>query len=231
MIEDLRIGAAVASTAGDRLGTLSRVVVDGTTDTVAGIVVDPGLVQSGNLLAPGGWSRPRERVVPTQLVAAVTAEEVRLSCDEDAFAQLPLFEHEQSVAVDPTTAGAPERWSRFRLGDLINYAASEFGLGGAPYLPPAEITHVEPPTAGAIAEGTLVWRTAPHERIGEVERVLADAATQRVSSLVIRRGGLARHRVVLPAAAIASVEDGVIHVHLTDAELETLAPYEPDAEG
>lgn len=228
MIENLRIGAAVASASGARLGTLTRVIVDGTTDTVAGIVVDPGLVQSGNLLAPGGWGQPRERVVPTALVAATSEASISLTCDEDAFAQLPLFEHEQSVAVNPAATGAPAGWSGFRLGDVINYAASEFGLGGAPYVPPAEITHLESPTSGAIAEGTHVWRTEPHERIGEVERVLADAETQRVSGLVIRRGGLPRHRVLLPVAAIIAVEDGVVHVRLSDAELEALAPYEPD---
>jgi uncharacterized protein YrrD len=228
MIENLRIGAAVTSTSGARLGTLSRVIVDGTTDTVAGIVVDPGLAQSGNLLAPGGWSRPRERVVPTALVAAVSEAGIHLNCDEDAFGQLPMFEHEQSVEVDPAATGAPGGWSGFRLGDLINYAASEFGLGGAPYVPAAEITHFEPPTAGAIAEGTHVWRIEPHERIGEVERVLADAETQRVSGLVIRRGGVPRHRVVLPVAAITAVEDDVVHVRLTDGEVEALAPYEAD---
>jgi uncharacterized protein YrrD len=228
MIEDLRIGAAVTDASGARLGALTRVILDGTTDTVVGLVVDPGLVRSGNLLAPGGWERPRERVLPTQLVAEVTEDGVRLSCDEAAFAQLPLFEHEQYTSVNPADLGTPERWSRFQVGDLINYAAAEFGLGGAPYLPPAEITRSEPPTAGAIAEGTAVWRVAPHERIGEVERVLADAATQRVSSLVIRRGGLPHRRVLLPAAAISSVEDGVVHIHLSDAELDALAPYVPD---
>ncbi len=228
MIEDLAIGADVKDASGARLGTLTRVILDGTTDTVVGLVVDPGLVRSGNLLAAGGWERPRERVVPTQLVAEVTEDSVRLNCDEAALEQLPLFEHEQYTTVNPADLGTPERWSRFQVGDLINYAAAEFGLGGAPYLPPAEITRSEPPTAGAIDEGTPVWRVEPHERMGEVERVLIDAETQRVSNLVIRRGGLPHRHVLLPADAIASVEDGVVHIRLSDAELDALAPYAPE---
>jgi uncharacterized protein YrrD len=233
MLEDLHIGATVTSSSGAHLGTLSRVVVDGTSDQVVGLVVDPGLVESGNLLAPGGWERPRERVVPTSLVLSVTQDGLRLSCDEAAFAQLPLFEREQSAEVNPSdvsaSSGGQRGWSRFRVGELINYFAAEFGLGAAPYVPPTDTTPLEPPTAGAIAEGTAVWRLDPHERIGEVERVLVDGATQRVSLLVVRRGGLVRHRALLPISAISSIEDGVVHVRLSDAELEALAPFDSDA--
>lgn len=233
MIEDLRIGTAVHASAGKQIGQLSRIVVDGASDRVVSLVVDPGLVESGNLLAPGGWERPRERVVPVAQVASTAPDSIALTLSEDDFEQLPLFEQEHFISVSaaaaeqgeaPGTAGA----ARFEAGQLLSYAASEFGLGGAPYLPPAEITHAEPPTAGAIAAGTQVWRLEPHERIGEVERVLVDSTTQRVSGLVLRRG-LLRHHVVLPVAAITGVEDGVVHVRISDEDLKALAPFEPEA--
>ena len=228
MIEDLRIGAPVQASTGKRLGKLSRVVVDGTSKRVVSLVVDPGLVESGNLLAPGGWQRPRERVVPVGQVASATPDLVTLAAAEDAFDQLPLFEHEQFVSVAQAAAdegGAEKR--EFEADELLNYAASGFGLGGA-YLPPAEITHDEPASAGAIAAGTQVWRVEPHERIGEVERVLVDAASQRVSGLVLRRG-LLHHHVVLPIALVSGVEDDVVHVRLSDDELKALAPFEPES--
>lgn len=229
MLEDLDIGAPVTTATGAHLGTLSRVIVDGQSDRVLGFVVDPGLAASGNLLAPGGWSRPRERVVPTDFVASATHDNITLTCDEDAFHQLALFEREQYVDVDPAgSPDGPQEWHRrFHLGDLINYVASEFGLGGAPYLPPAQITHAEPPTAGALEEGTPVWRREPRERIGEVKRVLIDTATQRVGGLVLNRGFLP-HLVLLPTSAIASLEDDLVEVNLTDAELDALPIYEPN---
>ena len=233
MIEDLRIGAAVHARDGKPVGHLSRIVMDGSSDRVLSLVVDPGLVESGNLLAPGGWERPRERVVPVAQVTTATPDRITLTLSEDDFEHLALFEQERfiSVATAATEQGAPPgsaEAARFEAGQLLNYAASEFGLGGAPYLPPAEITHTEPPTAGAIAAGTHVWRLDPHERIGEVERVLMDGATQRVSGLVLRRG-LLRHHVVLPVSAITGVEDDVVHVRLSDEELKALAPFEPEA--
>lgn len=232
MIEELRIGTAVQTTSGKRIGHLTRVVVDGPSGRVLSLVVDPGLVASGNLLAPGGLERPRERVVPVAQVASATPENIVLTLTEEAFEQLPLFEQERFISVSAAAAEQGQQpgsaaAARFEAGQLLNYAASEFGLGGAPYLPPAEITHAEPPNAGAIAEGTQVWRLDPHERIGDVERVLVDSSTQRMSGLVLRRG-LLRHQVVLPVSAITGVEDDVVHVRISDEELKTLAPFEPE---
>ena len=222
MLEDLHIGTAVTTNDGARAGTLSRVVMDGPSDKIVSVVVDPGLVESGNLLAPGGWERPRERVVPISLVASASRASVELTCTPAEFQAMPLFEQQQYTSFEPA-ADSPAH-ARFDRDTLLAYAASEFGLGGAPYVPPMIITHIEPPTSGAIGENTPVWRTEPHERIGEVERVLLDSATQRVSALVLRRG-LLRHHVVLPVSAITSVEDDLVRVQLTDAELDALAPY------
>jgi sporulation protein YlmC with PRC-barrel domain len=225
MLEDLHIGSAVIASDGTRLGTLTRVIVDSDTDRVLGLVVDPGLAASGNLLAPGGWDRPRERVVGTDLVAAVSHEAVRIQCDQPAFQQLPHFEHDQFVDVDP--AGLSGGHARFHLGDLLNYAASEFGLGGAPYVPPAQVTRDEPPSAGAIAQGTPVYRLQPLERIGEVQEILVDAGTQKVISLVLKRGFPPKH-VVLPTSAIAAILDDMVQVRLTDDELDNLPLYVPN---
>lgn len=222
MLDVLRIGAPVHSADDQRLGALTRVIVEGASERVLGIVVDPGLLASGNALAPGGWERPRERVVALAAVTAVRDDGIRLSCDAAAFATLPLFENVHAVPLDAGATGG----QRFAPGELVNYLSSEFGLGGAPYLAPEEITHTEPATAGAIGAGTAVWRLEPHERIGTVDRVLMDEATQAVSGVVFTHGLLRRH-ILLPVARIASLEDGVIHVNLTDQELGDLPLYHP----
>lgn len=227
MLEDLHIGAAVRGSDGNHLGSLSRVVIEPANQQVTHLVVEPGLAESGNLLKPGGWETPRERVVPMDQVATADKDEVRLTCDEAGFQQLPLFERKQYTDVDATAAiGTRGQWqSRFQLGQLLNYVASGWGLGAAPYIAPADISLNETPTSVAIEEGSPVWRVDPHEEIGTVERVLVDAATQRVSALVVRRSGLLRHRVLLPVDQISGVEEGVVHVTLTPAEVDALAPY------
>lgn len=225
MLEDLHIGTDVKGSDGSHLGTLSRIVIERDTGAVTHLVVDPGLVESGNLFAPGGWEKPRERVVPLSLLKDADDKRVLLSCDEEAFEQQPLFERQYYADYDQLDALPP----RFRLGELINYIASAAGIGGAPYEGPGIIQYNEAPGAAEIAEGTPVWRREPHEEIGEVERVLFDPQTQRVSALVVHGSGIVGHKnVVLPIAAVADIQDEVIHVTLNDAELDALADYEPE---
>jgi sporulation protein YlmC with PRC-barrel domain len=229
MLEDLHIGVPVTGSDGKRLGTLTRIVVERDTFRVTRIVVDPGLVESGNLLAAGGWEKPRERVLPFDVISSASEHGVRVSIDESGFAAQPLFEHKEYTAaeVSDTVAGGPrpQWWERFRVGELVNFIASGWGLGAAPYLPPADITYNEPPGASAIAEGTRVWRLEPHVEVGVVERVLADPASQRITGVVVRREGLRGERRILPVSAIADVQDGTLHTRLSDAEFDALPPY------
>ncbi len=225
MIEQLRIGARVFSSDGKQIGTLSRIVVTGTDLVVTGLVVDPG-ANLGDLLEAGGMDKPRDRTAPVALAREVNENGVILTCDTAEFLKLPLFERHQYVDA-PVEPGA----RRFRVGELVNYLASAFGLGAAPYIPDTEeITLDLAPGSAAIPANAPVWRVTPHEEIGVVERTLADAASQRVTGLVIRRKALGDRLVVVPVAAIASVEDGVAHVELTDEALDQLPLYHDDDE-
>jgi sporulation protein YlmC with PRC-barrel domain len=222
MIEQLRIGAHVFSSDGKQIGTLSRIVVSGADLVVTGLVVDPG-AHLGELLEPGGLDKSRDRTVPVAL-AKITDAGITLACDPAAFARLPLFERHQYVDA-PVEAGH----SRFRVGEVVNYLASAFGLGAAPYVSEnEEITFDLAPGSDALPDNAPVWRNTPHEEIGAVERTLADAATQRVTGLVIRRNSIDDRLVIVPADAISSVEDGVAHVELTDEELDHLPLYKDE---
>jgi hypothetical protein len=115
------------------------------------------------------------------------------------------------------------------MGELVNYLASTFGLGGAPYVPEnEEIILNLPPDSTAIPEDAPVWRNTPHEEIGVVERTLADSETQRLTGLVIRRNMRDEPLVVAPVDAITSIEDGVAHLELTDEELDNLPLFKDD---
>lgn len=230
MLEDLHIGAHVIAGDGKRIGKLTRIVLARTGAQVTHIVVDPGLVASGNLLAPGGWDKPRERVVPVTLVTDTTHENVRVSCTSGEFEQMPLFEQKNYATADISQieGDLPQLRSRFAAGEILNYAAAGWGFGAAPYVAPADITLNESPDEANIAEDTPVWRLLPHEEIGDVDHVLADAQTGRASGLVVRRRGWFGARVVVPASAIHDVEDGVVHVSLTDEELDHLERYQEE---
>jgi sporulation protein YlmC with PRC-barrel domain len=223
MIEQLRIGAHVFSSDGKQVGSLSRIVVSGAELTVTELVVDPGPHLS-EVLEPGGLDKSRDRAVPVSLVREMSDSGITLTCDPVAFAVLPLFERRQYVEA-PVEVGH----LRFRVGEVLNYLASAFGLGAAPYIPDnEEITLDLAPGSDALPEDAPVWRNSPREEIGVVERTLADSTTQRVTGLVIRRKSIDDRLVIVPVSAITTVEDGVAHVELTDEELDHLPLYKDD---
>ena len=63
-LEDAREGADVISRDGHKVGKLSRVVIKEESLEITHLVVDPGLLHSGESLWAGGWGQPHERVIP-----------------------------------------------------------------------------------------------------------------------------------------------------------------------
>jgi len=230
MLEDLHIGTTIKSSDGHQLGALERIVVEKATERVTHIVVDPGLLESGNLLAPGGWEKPRARLIPVSDIVRVSRDSLELSIDQATFTAAPLFERELFVDADPQTGEiqAPGEKPRFRLGELLQYISTAAGLGAAPYEPNTEIQFQESAGSAEIAAGTPVWRLAPHQEIGVVERVLVDPETEQIRAYVLRRKGFGNRTVELPIEVVANVQDGVVHVTISDSDLARLAPFDPD---
>lgn len=230
MLENLHIGAHVVGRDNKRLGALTRIVIDRSDGTVSHLVVDPGLAESGNLLAPGGWEKPRERVLPVELIASVSSENLTLTCDEPSFLSQPLFEQKQYADVQPEeqdTDKPAHWWSRFQVGQVVNYVASGWGLGAAPYVAPETITYNMEPNSAEIAKGTPVWRREPHARLGTVRDVIVDVATERVVAYVMElHAGLASDLVELPVSAITGIENDEIYTDLTDEQVDALKEYD-----
>ncbi|GEM_PF-1636108 len=241
-LEDLRIGAQARGRDRQSLGELQRIVVSETNHQVTHLVIDPGLLASGNALAPGGWEKPRARVVPISLLIKATPQEIMLDCDEATFDTYPLFEQERATTAEaPATPDRAHWWSRANLGEVITYLFSEISGPYIPNTPDEEIHLNEPSDSAAISAGAAVWRRATDNatdatrhgpsdetEVGVVERALLDS-DGRLSALVVRRKGTLGawgELVVLPADQIADLDDEIVHITLTDAEIEALAPFE-----
>ncbi len=221
MLDELHIGAHVHGANAKKIGSLKRIVVERDDLRVTHLVVDPGLIESGNLFAPGGWEKPRERLVPIALVTATNDDGVTLACDEAAFLALPLFEREIYAETPPE--GTP-----FNVGELVSYISTGAGIGAGPYTPSSEErVFNESPGSIEIAKGSPVWRRIPHEEIGEVVRVLLDSSNDAVQAIVVRHRGLGGRSVVVPISKVASLSDGVVHVNLSDDERDALQTYTP----
>ncbi len=205
-VEDLRAGAPVLSRDGDKLGKLSRVVVEKDTLRLTHLVVDAG--------------HGDERVVPLGVLRDATEQAVHLSMDTGEFRDLSLTYDTQ---VYRPIADAEQ--GRIDVSDVSRFVASiPGGLG------PGVMTDVlaKSPDEVDIVKDSPVWRLDPHQKIGEVEHVIFDERSRKITALVVRRGILFTHDVVLPARYITEVVEalgGIVRVQIGDADLKQLEQY------
>src|SRR5207248_10378616 len=76
-----------------------------------------------------------------------------------------------------------------------------------------------------IKKDSPVWRLNPHEKIGEVDDVIFEERSKRVTALVVRRGHLFSKDVELPSESIVEVVADIVRVDLRYEELERLAEH------
>ena len=74
------------------------------------------------------------------------------------------------------------------------------------------------------------WRIEPHTHIGDVDRILIDEQTREIEALVVRRGVVFSHDVILPIHYVVEVLDDIAHVNISDDDLERLAEFQAPPE-
>lgn len=219
-IEDLHLGAGVVSRDGHKLGTLSRFVFNKDTLKLTHIVIDTGLLRSERPLWAGGWALSHDRKVPLGAVTGARSDEIRISMSGEEFKEHSVdYIAEHFDLMPDTHPGWPDK------SDVARLAASIPGEPG-PYLM-HEVLAIAPDEVD-IKRGARVWRLNPHQKIGEVERILYDTASGKVSALVIRRGLVFSHDVVLPIERVVEVIADVVRVEIDDAALQALAEFKAD---
>ena len=89
-LEDVREGADVVSADGHTVGKLSRLVVKEGTLEITHLVVDPGLLRSGESIWAGGWGNPHERVIPAGVLDDERDGAVHITMTAEQFRDLSV---------------------------------------------------------------------------------------------------------------------------------------------
>lgn len=216
-IEDLRLHAGVVSSDGHKLGSLSRFVINKESLKLTHIVVDTGILRSGQALWKGGWGLNHDRLLPIGVLGHAGSDDISITMSADEFAELSIDYIEEYFTHTPDMEKG-----RLDASDIARIAQSIPGEPG-PYIM-QQVTAIGPDLAD-IASDSPVWRLDPHQKIGEVERVLFDTDTGAMSGLVVRRGFIFSKDVVLPPECIVEVVAEIVRVHLDDAQLDALPEY------
>jgi uncharacterized protein YrrD len=222
-LHDLRAGVDVYSHDGHKLGTLHRMVLKRSDLTLTHVVVDIGFLRSGHHLWEGGLGLDYDRVVPVDEVHSASDKRVELRLTAAEFKDMPEYTLERYEGPDDLTP------DDFDTTDVIQRAQQISGfLGSTSGVWLMEKLN-KPLDAVDIKEGTAVWRDEPHEKLGDVLRLLFDHG--RLRAFVIRRGFIFRHEVILPVRHVSELFDDLVRVDITDEQLAQLREYKEAGAG
>ena len=216
-LEDLRLAASVVSADGHKLGTLSRFVITKDAYKLTHIVVDTGILRSGEPLWKGGWGLSHDRVVPIGAVRDADPHKVHLTMSADEFKDLSVdYIQEYFEEIADAHPGWPDASDARRLLASIPGEPGPYLMYERRAIDPGEIE---------IKKDSPVWRLNPHTKIGEVDSLLYDGDTKNVTDLVIRRGHVFTKDVVLPMRFVVEVVADIVRVEIDDMALSGLAEF------
>jgi uncharacterized protein YrrD len=220
---ELKEGTSVVTADGKEVGKVNRFVLDPGTNEVTHIVVQKG------------WLFTEDKVVPFGKISSATEDKVVLSDNIGDFDQLPPFEETHYVEVDDgepgVTSNPATRASGYRGGrgyywyppyGYIGYPA--YGLGYYSW-PLTETQQNIPENTVPLQEGARVV-TSDNDHVGNVERLLVNEATNKVTQFLISQGILFKDVKRVPANWIRSVTEDEVKLSVPSSVLERLPAYE-----
>jgi uncharacterized protein YrrD len=218
-LDNLRPGADVISADNQKVGKLHAIVMDPRDNRVTHIVVN-----TGPHFPEPGFGAPNLVTVPVDQMTEAREEKVILKCTRRKFSQMPPYVERRYASPPPSTS---ERRTQERPAHLL------WDVGAALAAALASPTRIGIPVESFrkakferhILHNAPVWRLEPQSHIGDVDRVLVNEETDEIVALVIRRGVLFQHDVVLPIDYVTEVLDGFVHVRISDEELERLEAF------
>jgi sporulation protein YlmC with PRC-barrel domain len=198
----VHFGTRVVDSEGRAVGTVRHVILHAETRQVDGYVLHQGVVKS------------RELLVPIAKIAGA-GETIRLTLPASELETLPFF-HPRHLRPMPDhwdmPAGFDERAFFLVGGDgwvegTLPLMPTSPTVSGTPaYVQDQD--SVEDPDEPEIAIGMPVYDSSGG-RVGNVEAISIDDASDKIAWIMVRRGHLFGHDTTVPASLITSVTDRV----------------------
>ncbi|MGE5376650.1 MAG: PRC-barrel domain-containing protein [Bacteroidota bacterium] len=214
-------GAAVYSSSGEKIGTLSRVVIDPRTRQVSHLVIEKGLLFAS------------DKIVPIDRVALEEEKKIILPASEQNLEDFQDFEEEQYVNLDSSEYPEGEGEGQVETSywyPPVNYAW--WRTGTQMFSPPMPLYTIRatqniPDGTVALEEGAKVV-SADNKHVGNIEQLIVDAQDKRVTHFVISEGLLFKERKLIPVLWIASIGEYQVRLSVNARTLEQVPAYKKD---
>jgi uncharacterized protein YrrD len=225
----IKEGARVETSAGDRVGSVSRVIIDPRTKEITHFVVEKGFLFS------------EDRVLPAELIAESDRDRLVLGSDAGDLEQYPEFEVTSFVSLDERDLPADRE--ELVLGETApsSYPYPHVGphhYWGAAYINTQPYHYhrqgYSTVTRQNIPEETVAMKKGAAivcedgEKAGELHEVFVDKRTNQATHLLISRGLLATEKKLVPVDWIVDVNEEKIHLGVHSNLIERLETYEAD---
>lgn len=213
-------GAQVISADGEKVGKITRVVIEPETKEATHIVIQKGLLFT------------EDKIVPMSMVGPAGEEHVELRVNAGSLDQLPDFEESHFIATETA---------------ILSSAHSPSGIGSVYWYPPVasrwtidnpmsggdrrtkfskQTTQNIPKGAIALKEGAKVY-SRDEQIIGNIERVITSSPEEKVSHLLVSQGLIWTEKKLVPVNWINEVGEDVVRLSVTTEFIENLPEYQP----
>jgi sporulation protein YlmC with PRC-barrel domain len=209
--EDFHLGAAVKSSDGTEIGTLSRLIVGKDDLTLKAFVVKENRRFSGHLLSPGSWLLADEVIVPRSEVSSVSHDRIVLKLPANDVRDLPAYLSYRYGDETAAEGFRDEALSALTSSPAIPSSLEQVANKGADEL--------------EIEGGENVMLGNSGKRLGTVKDVLFD--NSELVGVVILPDGVLKEEVILPRRFLKRSDDLALFAELSDNDLEHLKPFEP----
>lgn len=213
-------GMDVVNRAGEKMGSIDR------------IVIEPGSGEVTHVVVRKGFLLPEDKVVPVEMLVSASEDEVQLRSDVEDLDGLPPFEErhyipwQDEVAGEPYPPGGarPYAWYPPAGTAWWGYPGYAGYAGYAPYVTPSYVEQNIPEGTVALKDGARVI-SADGEHVGDIERTFVDSGSNRMTHFVISEGLIFKTKKLVPTAWVRDVSEDEVHLSVHSRTLDRLEEF------
>jgi uncharacterized protein YrrD len=210
----LKKGAMVFSSDNEEIGSIDRVVLNPVTREVTHIIISKGFLFT------------QDKVVPVKCIESTTDERVVLKEKASTITEeMPQFEETHYVPIHSDKYYIEKRgkWPKmFYYYPPVGITWDFYGYPLSPYY--LKTDKNIPQNTVALEEGAKI-KSVDGKYVGNVDQVLTEAKTDKITHLVISSGLLFKERKLVPISWVSDVEEDKVTLAVESDFLEKLDEY------
>lgn len=207
-------GLEIYTAGGEKIGSISRIVIDAKTRDVTDLVVDRGML-GGEKVVPVGLVDTANTKEGDRIVLQQTNQDLDDFLDYETKHYVPVGDTD---GTDQTYYFYPPLQLQMPPGAMV------------PGIEPEHVIETEtsiPEGRMAIAQGAKVI-SMDEKHVGNVEQVIADSESNHVSHFVVGKGFLLKEHKLVPTRWIRNVDGDQVHLSVDADVFGRLPGYQPE---